>query len=234
MDPRTKIFGLLSIFIISMSFNHPVYLLTLFLFIITAVILSKSMINIFKFRLVIILLFLFCSVLWPLFLRRGLKSVLYGIGMGIRLDVMIVAGILFLSTTMIEELCWGLKKFGLPYPISFALSMAFRLVPTFLGTTSTVVQAQRSRGLDLESGNIIKRVKKYVPLIIPIFVSAIRNTDNLSMALEGKGFTPHRTYYIDSKLRFWDYLIFFSFGLLVTLFIYLRIKGYGVILEGRL
>ena len=67
-------------------------------------------------------------------------------------------GLIFLSTTRNEELTNGLIRMGCPYPIAFALSTALRLVPTFAGAGATIIQAQVSRGLDLESGNIFSRV----------------------------------------------------------------------------
>ena len=95
---------------------------------------------------------------------------------------------IFLSTTRNEEIATGLARLGIPYRFAFAVSTALRLVPTIAATGSTISQAQRSRGLDLESGNVIERIRKYMPLLIPVFVSTIRSTNVFSMALESKGF----------------------------------------------
>ena len=78
--------------------------------------------------------------------------------MGLRLATFVAMGFIFLTTTRNEELTNGLIRMGLPYPVAFALSTALRLVPTFAGAGATIVQAQISRGLDLESGSIFRSV----------------------------------------------------------------------------
>jgi len=122
---------------------------------------------------------------------------------------MLISGLVFLSCTRVEEFTAGLRKLGVPFAVSFALSLAFRLVPLFFSTTATVIEAQKSRGLDLESGNILTKLRKYLPLLVPIFVYAIRDTDMLSMALESKGFHPkgERTYYLEPVMRRADWAV---------------------------
>ncbi|HID93371.1 MAG TPA: energy-coupling factor transporter transmembrane protein EcfT, partial [bacterium (Candidatus Stahlbacteria)] len=229
LDPRTKIVGAIGFFALALVFNHPLYVFILLCIPIILSSISFTLGNIYRMRVLLTLLFFFSSVLWPIFLRLSREAILYGIAMGLRLDMMTITGILFLSTTRQEELSFGLHKLGIPYRIGFALSMATRLVPVFLGTGSTVIEAQKSRGLDLDTGNIFVRIKKHIPLIIPIFVSAIKNTDKLAMALESKGFGSDspRTYYIESRLDVRDYAFLFFIVLLLTFCIYLRLKGYG-------
>jgi energy-coupling factor transport system permease protein len=140
---------------------------------------------------------------------------------------------IFLSCTRIEEFTAGLNKLGMPFSMSFALSLAFRLVPTFAATTSTVIQAQKSRGLDLESGWILSRIKKHVPLLIPIFIYAIRNADLLAMALESKSFglRKDRTYYQEFKVGHADYIAIAFLVILDGLFICMRLNQMGYVLH---
>jgi energy-coupling factor transport system permease protein len=136
---------------------------------------------------------------------------------------------IFLSTTRNEEIATGLVKLGLPYRFAFAISTALRLVPTIAATGSTIGQAQRSRGLDLESGNIIQRIRKNTPLLIPVFVSTIRSTNVFSMALESKGFgaSPDRTYFLRLAMGRRDVLVLLVFALLLGAAAALRLMGYG-------
>jgi energy-coupling factor transport system permease protein len=221
LHPVTKIIGLILLFSAAMIFNHPLYLLPLLLFVVLVGAIARSLGNIKRVWIILTFLTLFCPAFWMLFLRRGellvrigfipiyKESLFYGIGMALRLEVMLICGVIFLSCTRIEEFTAGLNKLGLPFPVCFALSLAFRLVPTFMITASTVVQAQKSRGLDLESGNLIGRIRRHLPLIIPIFIIGIRNTDLLAMALEsrGFGFSKRRTYYLEFKRSWLDYVI---------------------------
>jgi len=243
LHPVTKIVGLLLLFIWSMIFNHPLYLSIIFVMVLFLSILAKSLSNLEKFSLLLIILALFSTLLWSFFLRGPTRlfklgfiqiskeSLLYGMAMGIRIDTMIVSGIIFLSTTRTEDFTQGLSSLGLPFPVSFALSLSFRLVPTFQATTSTIIQAQKSRGLDLESGQLLKRIRKYIPLFVPILIHAIRNTDLLAMALESKGFgfRKRRTYYLQFRSTWKDWLSIAILAGLISFSFYLRRNGCGVI-----
>jgi energy-coupling factor transport system permease protein len=202
LDPRTKMIGVLIVFSICLCFNHPFYMAAISLGLTLVAVSAKALPNFWRLRYILILLFLFSAAMWPFFVRGpafiwswggvqiSRESILYGIAMGLRLATFVGTGLVFLSTTRNEELTNGLIRLGCPYPIAFALSTALRLVPTFAGAGATIIQAQVSRGLDLESGNIFSRVGKFIPQAVPLFIYAIRHTNLLAMALESKGFSP--------------------------------------------
>ena len=137
------------------------------------------------------------------------EGLLYGVMTAIKLDVMVIAGMIFLSSTRIEELSLGLQRLKVPYRVAFAFSTAIRLVPMIVGTTYIISQAQRSRGLDLDSGHLVTRIKKYIPLLIPVFISVIRGTNVFAMALESKGFgySSQRSSYLQISFRSVDFMI---------------------------
>ncbi len=146
-------------------------------------------------------------------------------------------GLIFLYTTRNEELTNGLIRMGIPYPLAFALSTALRLVPTFVGAGATIIQAQVSRGLDLESGSIFKRMGKFIPQAVPLFIYAIHHTNTLAMALESRGFDPQakRTFYYEPKMQPIDFAVLGFFIFLLLTLLYLRLgMGLGVIIPGRL
>jgi len=122
---------------------------------------------------------------------------------------MIIAGMIFLSSTKMEEISAGLVKLKIPYRAAFAFSTALRLVPMIVATSSIIIQAQKSRGLDLESGSLIARAKKYIPLLIPVFISVIRGTNVFAMALESKGFgySEERSSYLEIGYKRNDYIM---------------------------
>ncbi|MEO0225561.1 MAG: energy-coupling factor transporter transmembrane component T [candidate division WOR-3 bacterium] len=245
LDPRTKFFLLLFGLFSALIFNAPHYQIPALLLVLILILIAGGLQSIYAMRYILLLLFLFSFILWSLFIKEGKilfklgtirvteKSLLYGTGMGLRLNLMVLAGLLFLTITMVEEFCLALVKLGIPYPISFASSLAFRLVPIFLNVGSTVLQAQVLRGLDLKSGNIFDRLRKHLPLIIPIFISIIKGVNNLSLALEAKGFgiKRQRSYYLKIGYRFFDYMIIVLLCILSLLLLFLRIKGYGIVLN---
>src|SRR5260370_33587554 len=75
-----------------------------------------------------------------------------------------------------------------PYRVRFAISLSFRLVPLFIDSAVTIVDAQRLRGYDFNQGGPLERVRRYVPVVIPVFMGALRKANNMAMALEARGF----------------------------------------------
>jgi energy-coupling factor transport system permease protein len=144
---------------------------------------------------------------------------------------LIAAGMIFLSTTRNEEFVTGLIRLGLPYRVGFAISTALRMVPTIIGSVWTVVEAQKSRGHDLDAGGLVQRIRNHIPLLIPVFVSAMRNTHTFSMALESKAFGAHqtRTYWLDPRFKPADWVVVTLTFLLFVLATGLKIAGYGKI-----
>jgi energy-coupling factor transport system permease protein len=159
---------------------------------------------------------LFSLIIWTIarpsenkFLIFSLEGLFYGIMIALKTNAMIIAGMIFLSTTKIEEIAEGLVKLKVPYRGAFAFATAIRLVPMIVATSYTIIQAQKSRGLDLDSGNVIQKTKKYLPLMIPTFISVIRSTNIFSMALESKGFgySKNRTNYLNHIMGSRDYFM---------------------------
>ena len=112
----------------------------------------------------------------------------FALTMALKLTVFLAAGTVFLTTTRVEEFAYALTAAGLPFRIGFAVTLSFRLVPVFLESAEKVVQAQRCRGYDFERGGFLERVRRYVPVMVPVFMGALRRTDGLAMALDARGF----------------------------------------------
>ena len=249
LDPRTKMISVVMIFSICLCFNHPLYMAAISLGILMIAISAKALLNFWRLRFILTLLILFSMVMWPFFVkgstplwswgpfRVSQESLLYGIAMGLRLATFVGTGLVFLSATRNEELTNGLIRMGCPYPIAFALSTALRLVPTFAGAGATIIQAQISRGLDLQSGNLFRRLGKFIPQAVPLFMIAIRHTNLLAMALESKGFNPEskRTLYYEPHLRSVDYVVLVILAMILAIFLTMRlVLHFGAVITGRL
>ena len=237
LDPRTKMFLLLGMFALPFVFLDPLYEVAVLALVLFFGYLAKALTNLRRIWFILVVTAVLTVVLWsifgsgqtPLFLFVEREAVLYGVAIALRIDITVIAGMIFLSTTRNEEVAFGLVRLGIPYRFAFAVSTALRLVPTIMVTGYTIGQAQRSRGLDLESGNILRRIRKYVPLLIPVFVSTIRSTNVFSMALESKGFgaAPQRTFFLQIGMGRRDFLVLAVFVALLAGSIALRIAGYG-------
>lgn len=243
LDPRTKVLSLLGLFAVALLFSAPRYLAPPTVLVLILAASAQALPNVRKLGLLILLLFLYCLLLWPFFVQGRTpffsvgghalttEAVAYGVGMGLRLAVMMLGGILLLSTTRIEEFTLALQRLGLPASMAFALSLAFRWVPSLIGAAVQIVQAQRSRGLDVAAGHGLARVRRYPPLIVPLIGHQLRQTRLLAMALESKGFEPRgrRQTFLELRMGLPDYLALAVTVLLVGLSLWLRLTGHGTL-----
>jgi energy-coupling factor transport system permease protein len=152
----------------------------------------------------ILLIVLFTSVLNIFYVRTGhvliewgiLRITVDGVLRSIRIAVRIAIMILLSSvltyttsptdlTTAMERLMKPLKVLHVPvHEIAMMMTIALRFVPTLLEETDKITSAQKARGADMESGNVIQRMKAMIPILIPLFVSAFRRAYELAMAME--------------------------------------------------
>jgi energy-coupling factor transport system permease protein len=79
-----------------------------------------------------------------------------------------------------------LEQSRVPYEFSFAFTTAVRFVPVLAEEAQTIMDAQKARGLELEKGGFMKRIRNYIPILIPLIVSAIRRSLELAEAMESR------------------------------------------------
>ncbi|MCR5595814.1 MAG: energy-coupling factor transporter transmembrane protein EcfT [Lachnospiraceae bacterium] len=123
--------------------------------------------------------------------KEGLKA---GSTMALRLILLITGSSLMTLTTTPNNLTDGMEKLLNPlkyikvpvHEIAMMMSIALRFIPILLEETDIIMKAQMARGADFESGNIFKRAKAMVPLLVPLFVSAFRRANDLAMAMEAR------------------------------------------------
>ena len=206
LDPRVKLMATV-IFIISLFVvnNFWGYLLAAgFL----ALVIRLSHVP-FKFMvkgMKAILLLLILTVVFNLFLTPGeplitlwkltitKEGLITAIKMAVRLSFLIIgSSVMTLTTTPnnltdgMESLLHPLKRIHVPvHEISMMMSIALRFIPILLEETDKIMKAQIARGADFESGNLIKKAKSMVPLLVPLFISAFRRANDLAMAMEAR------------------------------------------------
>jgi energy-coupling factor transport system permease protein len=216
LDPRTKIILMLISFAIAVMFMNIIVLGALLIIMIVYGASGRSLSNLGRIRFVLIMITIFSLLIWTIarpsenkFFIFSLEGLYYGIMIALKTNTMIISGMIFLSTTKIEEIAEGLVKLKVPYRGAFAFATAIRLVPLIVATSYTIIQAQKSRGLDLDSGSLLQKIKKYLPLMIPTIISVIRSTNIFSMALESKGFgySKTRTNYMLLRMKVQDYFL---------------------------
>ena len=78
------------------------------------------------------------------------------------------------------------------HEIAMMMSIALRFIPLLVDETDKIMKAQLARGADFESGNILKRTKAMVPVLVPLFISAFRRANDLAMAMEARCYAGGR------------------------------------------
>lgn len=128
------------------------------------------------------------------FIKITTGGLLYSTRMIFRLGILIVASFMLTFTTNtldfadgLEALLKPLKKIKFPsHEISMIITIALRFIPTILEELEKIKKAQMSRGVDFETGGIIKEVKSFIPILIPLFISSFKRADDLAMAMEAR------------------------------------------------
>ena len=206
LDPRVKLGGTL-LYIISLFLFENVWgyiVAAMFL----ALVIKVSRVP-FKFMvrgMRTILFLLLITVVFNLFLTPGealitiwklkitKEGVRLAIFMAIRLTLLIIGSSVMTLTTTPNNLTDGMEKMLAPlkvvkvpvHEVAMMMSIALRFIPILLEETDKIMKAQIARGADFESGNLFKKAKALVPLLVPLFISAFRRANDLAMAMEAR------------------------------------------------
>ncbi|HOP93044.1 MAG TPA: energy-coupling factor transporter transmembrane component T [Acetivibrio thermocellus] len=152
--------------------------------------------------------------------------------MSLRIALLIISSsIMTLTTTPIsltdglERLLSPLKHLKVPvHEFSMMMTVALRFIPTLLEETDKIMKAQASRGADFETGNVFERAKSFIPVLVPLFVSAFRRADDLAMAMEARCYRggEGRTRMKQMKLSKVDLKITLSFLIFESVLVYVQ------------
>ena len=206
LDPRVKLAGTL-LYIISLFFfrNFLGYIIAA---VFLTIVIKLSHVP-FKFMvkgMKAILFLLLITVVFNLFLTPGEALVTFwkltitreglqtAFTMAVRLVMLVIGSSIMTLTTTPNNLTDGMEKgmrplkvFRVPvHEVAMMMSIALRFIPILLEETDKIMKAQIARGADFESGNLIKRAKALVPLLVPLFISAFRRANDLAMAMEAR------------------------------------------------
>jgi energy-coupling factor transport system permease protein len=126
------------------------------------------------------------------FITVTYEGVALAVFMSVRIIFLIIGTSMMTYTTSpialtdgLERLMSPLKKFHMPvHELSMMMTIALRFIPTLIEETDKIISAQKARGADFETGNIVRRMKALIPILIPLFVSAFRRAEELALAMD--------------------------------------------------
>ena len=133
------------------------------------------------------------------------EGMLYALRISLNVLNMLLAFAVFVLTTRPVELVEDLERIGFSPKIGYVVSSVFQIVPQMSGTMNTIMDAQRSRGLETE-GSLLTRAKSFLPLISPVVMSSLINTRERAIALDVRGFgrKQKKTWLYDRPKYKWD------------------------------
>lgn len=206
LDPRIKIL-VVTLFIVSIFFvNTFIGYLPLLVFILTVIAVAGIPALAVLRGLKPLLFIIAITVFFNMIMTPG--EVVYRLGfinitkeglrqagfMALRLIFLVTGTSLLTLTTSpialtdgIESVLNPFRRIGVPaHELAMMMTIALRFIPTLMEETEKIMKAQMARGADFESGNILRRAKNLVPLLVPLFVNAFRRADELATAMEAR------------------------------------------------
>ena len=216
LDPRVKFFYVLVMFIVAVIFNELLPLIVLFVlqipFVLAARIQREWLRSLKGALFLAIMIFVFNFIftfLYPPVYAPSASPIEYPLAMAIRFLVLVESFSVFFLTTSPDHLSLALEQSHVPYEFTFAFTTAVRFVPVLAEEAQTIMDAQKARGLELEKGNFLKRIRNYIPILIPLIVSAIRRSLELAEAMESRawGASEKRTNLYVLKLKQGDFIL---------------------------
>ena len=206
IDPRVKILVTMAYIVVLFYAKGPVsYGICLAALLYTIAVSKISLKTVLKSMKPLLFIIIFTAVLnifyvqadeyiWEFWIFKvswqGIWTAFY---MALRIAMLVAGTFVFLTYTTspimltdgIEHLLNPLKRLKMPvHELAMMMTIALRFIPTLIEETDKIMSAQKARGADFESGNIIARAKALVPILVPLFISAFRRADELAIAME--------------------------------------------------
>jgi energy-coupling factor transport system permease protein len=205
LDPRVKLTVSVEFFALSLAASSIITIAAVLLSILAVATLAKSLKRIGRtmaFSLV------FAAFIFGIDLAFGfglLKSFTYAF----RFLAIISSTSVFFVTTSPDELEQIMKWLKVPRDVVFAFVTAVRFIPVVMLDAFQIMDAQKSRGLELEKGSLIKRARNMIPILIPLVVNSVIRSGELAEAMESRGYgsTPHPTSLYRMRLRWYDWTV---------------------------
>lgn len=215
LDPRVKFLFVSVLFASTIVFSDLLPLLVLFVMqipILLAAKVQKEWLRTLRGALVLSMVIFTSNLLANYFYSdRVLTSEILelSLAMTVRFVTLITTFSIFFLTTSPDKLSLALEKARVPYELNFAFITAIRFVPVLADEAQTIIDAQKARGLELEKGSFLQRIRNYLPILLPLIINSIRRSLELAEAMESRAFgaMKKRSNLYDLKMTRDDYFV---------------------------
>ncbi len=253
LDVRTRLFGFLLIIVAAFLFSDPLYNLVIVigcLWLVYRMKISFQKLKItFLTLLPILILIIILSalsyrpdafqkplsrtVLFSLLpgdiITCTIGGILLGISLSLRIFTLVIASTILTYTTSLDDFLQVLRKIKVSYKVAFIITTALRFIPTMENKAQQIIEAQRARGARFDNTGLYKRIKAYIPVMIPMIVESLRMSENLAMAMVNRGFgaTSQWTVLTEIKARPIDVIVSFIFFIALAFLFFMKAAHYG-------
>lgn len=249
LNPLCRILWSLMVVVAALIFNNPVYLTLLFLATVLIAVyggISGEWMSYMKYCMGFCILIMLIN---PLFSYHGthiiyvfpfkipvvgspeitLEALAYGGGMALRLLTIISAFTILTYTVNPDDMLNSLTKIKPFYRSAYVTSLAVRFMPTLIQDSNTITEVQMSRGLETNSGNMIQKIKRRIPVLISLLSNSLDRAIQVSEAMESRAFgcSGKRTFYGNSGLSRVEFTIVTLIILSTLMAVYIRLAGFG-------
>lgn len=227
LDPRTKYHFTLILVELFILYDNPIYILAslvvcLFLWKVADLPFKdyKNLLTVLLYSILFLIVFngFFVPGEISLFqakipyigvLRYTLSGLVSSVGIGLRFITAFLMVPIVISTTKPLDIIASLRYLRLPYKVSFVVSIVFRFFPILENSMIEVQEAQKSRGLETDKGNLLEKIKKSIPIVFPMIFKCLYMVDQLAWSIESRGFgiTTNPTVIKELKLSKLDKII---------------------------
>lgn len=190
----------------------------------------------------------FIIIIWPFFYGKGahvlinagfihitLEGVYFAFAQGLRIAVAVTGCLFYVMVTDVMDLASALgemlqKRFKISFTVPLMLISSFKFLPEFMTNFETIKQAFMTRGFELDKGGLFEKIRKFVPLFIPLIDTTLSKAQHIATAMQLKAFgiKRERVFYVNYKMGMTDCMII----LLGVLIIAFTIWGKSIVLGG--
>lgn len=230
LDPRAKLFWWVCMIVVPILTTNPFVLLAFTIYVWILAGMAKVARQMYKFLIVTYPMMIgFIMITWPFFyeatptqhflfnwafLHMSVEGLIYALAMGMRIVLALTASTFWVMTTDLMDLASSIGEFmqnklHISYMYPLMVISSFKFLPEMSGDYSTIIDSFRSRAMDLDTGSFSQRMKKTIPVAIPLIDGMLRRAQRIAIALELKAFNANnknRTFYAQHHMTIKDYL----------------------------
>jgi energy-coupling factor transport system permease protein len=205
LDPRVKLLIAIEFFVLSLAASSVIAVAIILLSIVSVAAFARSLRRVGR---TVVFSVLFAAFIFGFNLLFGL-GILKALTFALRFVAIVGSTSIFFVTTSPDELEQIMKWMRIPRDVVFAFVTAVRFIPVVMLDAFQIMDAQKSRGLELEKGSLMTRVRNLVPVLIPLVVNSVIRSGELAEAMESRGYgsTPRPTSLYSMSLKWYDWLV---------------------------